>query len=57
MLFLIPAYLTPETSKDYFASIISDYILKTNYFFVENEKAARKIIKYFCLSETQQFTE
>jgi 16S rRNA (cytidine1402-2'-O)-methyltransferase len=53
MLFLIPAYLTPETSKDYFASIISDYILKTNYFFVENEKAARKIIKYFCPEKKQ----
>lgn len=53
MLFLIPAYLSPETPKDYFAPAISEYILKTDYFFVENEKAARRIIKYFCPEKVQ----
>ncbi|SFI06860.1 SAM-dependent methyltransferase [Halpernia frigidisoli] len=53
MLFLIPAYLSPETPQDYFGKIISEYILKTNYFFVENEKPARKIIKYFCPEKKQ----
>lgn len=53
MLFLIPAYLSPETPKDNFAPIISEYILKTDYFLVENEKAARKIIKYFCPEKVQ----
>ena len=53
MLFLIPAYLSPETPKDYFGKIISEYILKTDYFFVENEKPARKIIKYFCPEKKQ----
>lgn len=53
MLFLLPAYLSPETPKNYFAPIISEYILKTDYFFVENEKPARKIIKYFCPEKKQ----
>jgi 16S rRNA (cytidine1402-2'-O)-methyltransferase len=53
MLFLIPAYLSPETPTDYFGKIISEYILKTDYFFVENEKPARKIIKYFCPEKKQ----
>lgn len=53
MLFLIPAYLSPDSPKDYFAPIISEYISKTDYFFVENEKAARKIIKFFCPEKKQ----
>lgn len=53
MLFLIPAYLSEESPIDYFSPIIKDYILKTNYFFVENEKTARKIIKYFCPEKKQ----
>lgn len=53
MLFLIPAYLTPETPANFFAPFISEYIMKTDHFFVENEKAARRIIKYFCPEKVQ----
>lgn len=53
MLFLIPAYLTNETSIDAFAPMIKEYILKTDYFFVENEKTARKVIKFFCPEKKQ----
>lgn len=54
MLFLIPAYLTEESPNSYFAPIISEYIQKTDYFLVENEKTARKIIKFFCPQKSQQ---
>lgn len=47
MLFLIPAYLSEESPVEYFAPSIKEYILKTDYFFVENEKTARKVIKFF----------
>ncbi len=53
MLYLIPAYLAPESPIDYFSPIIKDYILKTDYFFVENEKTARKVIKFFCPEKKQ----
>lgn len=53
MLFLIPAYLSEESPKEYFAPIIKDYILKIDYFFVENEKTARKVIKFFCPEKKQ----
>lgn len=53
MLFLLPAYLSDETPNDYFAPIIKEYILKTDYFFVENEKTARKIIKFFSPEKKQ----
>lgn len=53
MLFLLPAYLSDETPVDYFAPIIKEYILKTDYFFVENEKTARKIIKFFAPEKKQ----
>ena len=53
MLFLIPAYLSEESPIDYFAPAIKDYILKTDYFFVENEKTARKVIKFFCPEKSQ----
>jgi 16S rRNA (cytidine1402-2'-O)-methyltransferase len=46
MLFLIPAYLSEESPIDFFAPSIKEYILKTDYFFVENEKTARKVIKF-----------
>ena len=45
MLFLIPAYLSEESPVEYFAPSIKEYILKTDYFFVENEKTARRFIK------------
>ena len=53
MLFLLPAYLSEYTPKDFFAPIISEYISNTNYFLVENEKTARKIIRYFCPDKKQ----
>lgn len=53
MLFLIPAYLSEESPSEYFAPAIKEYILKTDYFFVENEKTARKVIKFFCPEKRQ----
>ena len=53
MLFLIPAYLSEESPQDYFAPVIKEYILKTDYFFVENEKTARKVIKFFAPEKKQ----
>ncbi len=53
MLFLIPAYLSEESPLDYFAPVIKEYILKTDYFFVENEKTARKVVKFFCPEKKQ----
>lgn len=53
MLFLIPAYLSEESPIDFFAPAIKEYILKTDYFFVENEKTARKVIKFFAPEKKQ----
>ena len=53
MLFLIPAYLSEESPVEYFAPSIKEYILKTDYFFVENEKKARKVIKFFAPEKKQ----
>lgn len=53
MLFLIPAYLSEESPIDCFAPSIKEYILKTDYFFVENEKTARKVIKFFAPEKKQ----
>ena len=53
MLFLIPAYLSEESPIDFFAPSIKEYILKTDYFFVENEKTARKVIKFFAPEKKQ----
>ena len=53
MLFLIPAYLSDESPIEYFSPIIREYIMKTNYFFVENEKTARKVIKFFAPEKKQ----
>lgn len=47
MLFLLPAYLSENTPVEHFGSVIKEYILQTDYFFVENEKTARKVIKFF----------
>lgn len=46
MLFLIPAYLSEESPIDYFAPSIKEYILKTDYFFVENEKQPEKSLNF-----------
>lgn len=53
MLFLIPAYLSEETPNKFFAPIIKEIIISTNYFFVENEKTARKVIKFFAPEKKQ----
>lgn len=53
MLFLIPAYLSEESPSEFFAPVIKDYILKTDYFFVENEKTARKVVKFFAPEKKQ----
>ncbi|MDR2206489.1 MAG: SAM-dependent methyltransferase [Flavobacteriaceae bacterium] len=53
MLFLLPAYLCEESPIEFFAPVIKEYILKTDYFFVENEKTARKIIKFFAPEKKQ----
>ncbi len=53
MLFLIPAYLSEDSPLEYFSPVIKEYLLKTDYFFVENEKTARKVIKFFCLEKKQ----
>lgn len=53
MLFLIPTYLSENSPRDFFAPVIKEYILKTDYFFVENEKTARKIIKFFAPEKKQ----
>ncbi len=53
MLFLIPAYLSEDTPLSHFAPAIKEYILQTDYFFVENEKTARKVIKFFAPEKKQ----
>lgn len=53
MLFLIPAYLSEKSPLEYFAPAIKEYILRTDYFFVENEKTARKVIKFFAPEKKQ----
>ncbi|MEN2435503.1 SAM-dependent methyltransferase [Weeksellaceae bacterium A-14] len=53
MLVLLPAYLSEETPVGCFAPVIRDYILKIDYFFVENEKTARKIIRFFAPEKKQ----
>lgn len=53
MLFLIPAYLSENSPKNYFAPAITEYIMRTDCFFVENEKTARKVIKFFAPEKKQ----
>ena len=53
MLFLIPAYLSENTPINFFAPAVKEYILKTDYFFVENDKTARKVIKFFAPEKKQ----
>ena len=53
MLFLIPAYISENSPHDYFAPAVKEYIMKTDYFFVENDKTARKIIKFFAPEKKQ----
>lgn len=53
MLILIPAYLSEESPVSYFAPVIQEYIMMTDYFFVENEKTARRVIKFYCPDKKQ----
>ncbi|WP_332453026.1 SAM-dependent methyltransferase [Chryseobacterium aquaticum] len=53
MLFLLPAYLSENTSISHFSPVIREYIMQTDYFFVENEKTARKVIKFFAPEKKQ----
>lgn len=53
MIFLIPAYLSERSPQDYFAPVIKEYIMKLDYFLVENEKTARKVIKFFAPEKKQ----
>ncbi|MCU7616070.1 SAM-dependent methyltransferase [Chryseobacterium sp. PBS4-4] len=53
MLFLLPAYLSENTPITHFSPVIKEYIMQTNYFFVENEKTARKVIKFFAPEKKQ----
>lgn len=53
MLFLIPAYLSENSPQSFFAPAIKEYLLMTDYFFVENEKTARKVIKFFTPEKKQ----
>ena len=53
MLFLLPAYLSENTSISHFSPVIKEYIMQTDYFFVENEKTARKVIKFFAPEKKQ----
>ena len=53
MLFLLPAYLSENSPLEFFAPVIREFIMKTDYFFVENEKTARKVIKFFCPEKKQ----
>lgn len=47
MLVLLPAYLSEDSPLTYFPAVIKDYIDKLDHYIVENEKTARKIIKFF----------
>lgn len=53
MLFLLPAYLSENTPLSHFAPAIREYIMQTDFFFVENEKTARKVIKFFAPEKKQ----
>ena len=53
MLFLLPAYLSENSPIEYFAPVVKEYIMNLDYFFVENEKTARKVIKFFAPEKKQ----
>ena len=53
MLVLLPAYLSENTPVEYFAPTIKEYLMRIDHFFVENEKTARKIIKFFAPEKKQ----
>lgn len=53
MLVLLPAYLSENSPNDHFAPVIQTYIQQIDHYFVENEKTARKVIKFFCPEKKQ----
>ena len=53
MLFLLPAYLSENSPIEYFAPVVKEYIMNLDYFFVENEKTVRKVIKFFAPEKKQ----
>lgn len=53
MLILLPAYLSENSPLSHFAPIIGDYIRAIDHYFVENEKTARRVIKFFCPEKKQ----
>lgn len=53
MLYLLPAYLSESSPTDYFAPAIKDIIMNIDHYFVENEKTARKVIKFFAPEKKQ----
>ncbi|MFC6267870.1 SAM-dependent methyltransferase [Frigoriflavimonas asaccharolytica] len=53
MLYLLPAYLSENSPKSAFAPEISEIILNVDHYIVENEKTARKMIKFYCPEKKQ----
>ena len=53
MLYLLPAYLSDQSPKNYFAPEIQEIINQVDHYFVENEKTARKVIKFFAPEKSQ----
>lgn len=53
MLFLLPAYLSENSPKTAFSPDITEIIFKIDHYLVENEKTARKIIKFFAPEKKQ----
>ncbi|SKB90773.1 16S rRNA (cytidine1402-2'-O)-methyltransferase [Soonwooa buanensis] len=53
MLYLLPAYLSENSPIDYFAPTIREIIMNVDHFFVENEKTARRVIKFFAPEKKQ----
>ncbi|MFC0345527.1 SAM-dependent methyltransferase [Epilithonimonas hispanica] len=53
MLYLLPAYLSENSPADFFAPTIKDIIMNVDHYFVENEKTARKVIKFFAPEKKQ----
>ncbi len=53
MLILLPAYLSEDSPRDYFAPVITEYLMQLDHFFVENEKTARRVIKFFAPEKKQ----
>lgn len=54
ILYLLPAYLSESSPTDYFAPFVKKVIMNLDHYFVENEKTARKIIKFFVPEKKQQ---